>query len=229
MATIDLSVFKNIPQRQKDLIYGYIRKIQAIFPKDNTYYNIPDSVNYICALFYHLKDKWDPKYIGANHKLSNDGYSLTIGGGASSSYGTVIVKSPEVYRWKFKIHKAPANSHWNLVLGVWKIKSADKPVTDTHFTNSTNNKGTFEWGYAVDLSYGNLIEVQGSYSNGPEYGSRCKDGDVVEMVLDLKKFTLGYKINDNDFGPAFKEIEDTEYRVACSSEWHNKHEIEMLQ
>ena len=230
MATLHLSLFKDIPQRDKDLIYGYIRKIQATLPiNDDTFYNIPESINYICALFYYARDKWDPNYIDKNDTLSNDGHAITMKGSASSSYGSTRARAPGIYRWKFMVHEIPESfSSWALVLGVWKTKSADKPLTSTHFTNSTKNGGTYEWGYAYDLSYGNLVSHSGSNSNGPKYGAKIKKGDIVEMILDLNIFTLRYKTNDQDMGIAFKGIEDTEYRVACSSEHSSGVKIEML-
>ena len=219
MTTLDFGMIKNIPQRDKDAIYGYIREMQARFPKDNTFYNIPESINYICALFYFLKDKWDPKYIGQDHTLSDDGYSITTKGGqGSSSYGTDIAKSPGIYRWKFKIQELPKYMFsWSLVIGVWKVKSANKQVTDTYFTNCTQNQGEYEWGYAYDISYTQLVEKTGHYSNQRKYGLKIKIGDIVEMILDLNLFTLRYKINDEDMGIAFENIEDTEYKAAFSS------------
>ena len=113
-------------------------------------------------------------------------------------------------------------------MGVWKIKSSTKPLINTHFTDSTGNEGKYLWGYAFDFSNGVLIHETGRYSNGPQYGSICKEGDVIEMILDLYSFTLRYKINDKDLGIAFEDIEDTQYRGACSSEKHGV-KLEMLR
>ena len=231
MTALELSLFKDIPQRDKNLIYGYIREMQTILPKDTAFYNIPQSINYICALFYYLRDKWDEEYIGPCHALSNGGYCITTQVDESSSYGTILAKSPGIYRWKFKIHeifKTQYKVYWALVLGVWKTKSMKNPKTDFHYANSTENTGIYSWGYAYDFVSGTLIDETGIYANGPKYGSRCNEGDIIEIIIDLEVFTLRYAINDQDQGIAFNDVEDTEYRVAFSSE-REGFKIEMLQ
>ena len=67
MAIFDLNLFKEIPQKDKDLMNGFIREIQKLFSKNNVFYMIPESINHICAIFYYTMDKWDPEYIGTNH------------------------------------------------------------------------------------------------------------------------------------------------------------------
>ena len=42
----------------------------------------------------------------------------------------------------------------------------------------------------------------------------CKDGDVLEMTLDLDQATLSFKVNDEDFGAVFKNIKKRSY------DWH---------
>ena len=41
-----------------------------------------------------------------------------------------------------------------------------------------------------------------------------KGGDIIDMILDLDKLQLSYKVNDTDLGVAFSKIEPTSYR-AC--------------
>ena len=226
MAALDLSRAKSIPQKEKDLINGFIRRIQAIFPKHTTYFNIPTSINLICALFYNLyvNDRWDPKHIGVYHKLTNNSYSIDHykDGWQSSSFGSVIVKSPGIYRWRFKISQLAHTSvqydmYWSVVLGVWKIKSARKPPSNTYFANTGKKVGYNLWGYAYDTTTGVLIGSKGTNADGPKYGQKCRKGDIIEIELDLNEFTLRYIINDKDMGISHKDIEDTEYRVALST------------
>ena len=47
-----------------------------------------------------------------------------------------------------------------------------------------------------------------------KYGNECKINDIITMILDLNNLTLSYKINDKDYGIAFADIENTEYRAA---------------
>ena len=49
------------------------------------------------------------------------------------------------------------------------------------------------------------------------YGNKCDIGDVIEIELDLNTFEIKYRVNDEDMGIAYKDIEDTQYRVALST------------
>ena len=45
---------KRITQKIKDITYGFIRIIQNLLPKQNSYYNIPDDIKLICAIYYDI-------------------------------------------------------------------------------------------------------------------------------------------------------------------------------
>ncbi len=233
MASVETVLTKDLPQKEKDLIDGFIREIQALFPKDTAFYNIPISINHICALFYHLYvfDKWDPEYICSRHKVTKNGYCIEhTQWHFASAYGSVIVKSPGIHRWKFRLHSV-ATHYWNIVLGVWKTKSADEPSIGSSFTSTAKGIGEYKYGHAFDLTMGKLIGASGQKVNGSTYGKKCVSGDIIEIELDLNLFTLSYIINNQDMGTAFKDIEDTEYRVALSTNKPSKGYIiiEMLQ
>eukprot|EP01084_Bolivina_argentea_P079141 143610_1 len=51
-APFDLKKYQMINIQSKDLVNGYIRNIQSLFPSDISYYNIPLTVNYISTLYY---------------------------------------------------------------------------------------------------------------------------------------------------------------------------------
>ena len=135
----------------------------------------------------------------------------------SSSFGSVVVKSPGIYRWRFKLVGLPGNSIWRMVLGVWKVSSNNYngPPVNTYFSNPGFGRlNDNEWGYAFDATAGNLIDKDGTSSDGPTYGKICTTGDVVEIELDLNAFILKYRINEEDMGIAYEKVENTEYRVA---------------
>ena len=58
----DLRKIKRIPQRQRDIVYGYIKEIQStIFPNSNNnpYFNINQLIKDLCLLYLHeFKDCW---------------------------------------------------------------------------------------------------------------------------------------------------------------------------
>ena len=83
-------------------------------------------------------------------------------------------------------------------------------------------------GYAFISSAARLTDASspGNYScNGAigkvsaaEYGQICVAGDVIEMHLDLKHLTLKYDINNIEYGIAFENIEECEYKAAVCIE-----------
>ena len=100
---------------------------------------------------------------------------------------------------------------WELIFGVWKTKASPQPVIDDCFTFT--GEGPNAYGYAFNAAYGHKLTSNGGNSAGGEYGRACKEGDIVEIVLDLYEFTFGIRINDKDYG-VMHQVENTEYRVA---------------
>ena len=43
-----------------------------------------------------------------------------------------------------------------------------------------------------------------------------KDGDILEMTLNLNERTLSFALNDEDYGNAVRNIKQTKYRLALS-------------
>ena len=76
MALSELSSFNNYPQRVQDLINGFMREAQSIFPIENTYHTIPISINLICGLLYHLRDEWNKYTLPSKYTLSDDRTTL---------------------------------------------------------------------------------------------------------------------------------------------------------
>ena len=64
-------------------------------------------------------------------------------------------------------------------------------------------------GFCYAISHGK----KESWDGEEEYGSVCKNGDVVTMVVDLNKMNLRYSVNDVCYGKAF-DIDKDSYRVA---------------
>lgn len=51
--SIDFKRIQTISQREKDIVYGYIKKVQSLFSsKENSYYIIAQLIQELCLLFY---------------------------------------------------------------------------------------------------------------------------------------------------------------------------------
>merc|ERR1712228_1023042 len=111
------------------------------------------------------------------------------------------------HQWTFE-YTMIGNNHWNLI-GIWNTTSSD-PATERHFLNICHN------GYAYCGPQGVLTNPEAPGNGGDNYGVRCKSGDVVEMTLDLDRRTLSFAVNEKDYGVAFNEIAEGEYRAAVT-------------
>ena len=60
MSTFQTKIYENISRSIQYLAFGYIRAIQPLFPINNSYYNIPVDIVYICALYCNT-DSWGLK------------------------------------------------------------------------------------------------------------------------------------------------------------------------
>ena len=54
MAAIQLKQIKKISQRDKDIVYGYIKMIQSIFPEDIPYFTIVQLIQDLCLLYFSV-------------------------------------------------------------------------------------------------------------------------------------------------------------------------------
>ena len=130
-------------------VYGYLREHEKnLFGElieSDPFYNFPELMHKICLVYYAMIDEWDPEYIGTFHELSKNGLCIenTTNAQFCSSYGKIIAKSPGIYRWRLKLNHLQVlqYSYWTVILGVWKVKSAVKPVTDSHFASTANGQG----------------------------------------------------------------------------------------
>ena len=122
-----------------------------------------------------------------------------------------IRPSTGIHAWKFKVDNIKSSWH---VIGIWKC---DKKFTDV-----------YENGYGYIISAGYLTNPRDYGNLGKGYGTvvrddwverryKCKNGDLIEMIVDMDKLSISYKVNDKDFGVAFEEIDETEYRAGITT------------
>ena len=52
MAQVDFKKVKRTGQRDKDIVYGYIKQMQLMFPEDNTYFTIVQLIQDLCLLYF---------------------------------------------------------------------------------------------------------------------------------------------------------------------------------
>ena len=213
MATFaSLEDVKTIDQKEKDFIFGYIRKVQRIFPDDNVYYTIPTLVIHWILLYYFVREQFDEDNKSRHYSISEDKMTTTrekLGGGAV--YLTNIAKNG-VHEWTFKLRKCNTLNYY-FVIGVWKNQH---PVKTNY---NLYGREVMKYSYGWVINYNRKTgDEEGTY--WIRYGlDKCKTDDIVVMILDLNEKTLSYKVNEVSYGVAFENIEDTEYKAVISTNW----------
>ena len=200
------SILSQIPQRNKDLAFGYTRESE----KCNKV-SIPDMIKYLCLIYLNQnKDTFDPNHTHKDIKIDENCIRST-----STNYVTVscylmnIVKQG-IHIWKFKCNNPCTDSEEADMIGI--VSNHEPYLTLHEYFDYYAGGANDAYGFAMD---GRLNNPETGVGWGGAYGVECKIGDIIEMRIDFKAETLSYKINEKDYGVAF-EIQNEEYRAAIT-------------
>ena len=212
MATgIDVKKIKNISAKMVQIVYGYVRRQRE---------NIPQPIIDFILLFYCEYDEWDV----VTSSVVKDGKCIQLQG-KSMIAGNAYLKntiSDGVFSWRFKIVSVCDEMN----IGV--VKASNINTSWGRFFQVANT--AYVWEAVHYKNKGCLMNpTKGGHVMLRDYGPACKDGDIVEMVLDLEQMTMRYKVNDIDLGIAFEEIEKTEYKGAIFMYTYNDKRIGCIE
>lgn len=211
MTAKTLEDVKKVDERSKKRIFGYIRKIEALFEC-----TIPTLVIHWCLLYYFVDDEFSDYNLGPGYELGDNKKIMKL---TTLQYGSVYLTNIVeygVHRWKFRILQVNGK-HYYMTIGVSKTKAEI-------------DRGTRVDNYFADDGYGWIVNYQRTTQNRnkdcgdtvfmgrPKYGIKdCESGDIIEMTLDLNDRTLYYSVNKENWGVAFSDIEMTSYRAVVSA------------
>ena len=221
---------KDIPQRTKDLLNGYIRWIEQRLD-DSTI--IADDIKYLCLLFFlNQNDEWNNHNI--NSLISIDGNKAIMNidwyhcGNVSIYLNNVVKHGKHVWLFRY-IASHPQQRPKYGTIGIHKISYHQN--TTEHFANSSKLRDVLATGYSL-TTRGRLSNPTNPHRSGREFYVRILPNDMIEMILDFNQLTLSYIINGNDRGDesiAFGHVDECEYRAAvgmkingnkvCGSGW----------
>ena len=197
---------KYIDANAKDLVNGYLKQInQNSHDNHSLHSNIPPLIYCWCLLYYFINESFDLENSHNNYQIQNDDSIIRKrrDGRTGCAYLTNIVKSG-IHSWKFKIN---AHYRYSITFGVWKMMNERD---NSRLVQNTIPGQSYAW-------IANVAKKSIGQGNWDPYGSTIIQGDIVEMILDLKDFTLRYRRNDEDFGIAFQNPEKTEYTAVVSA------------
>ena len=202
-----LQSIKGINDADKNIVLAYIADIQKLFPKHNVYLTIPELVIHWVLLYFYISDEFDTNNKGKSYSLSQDNSIVTKN--QSRDWNLVSLTSKAIsgiYIWKFELTKVD-KWRYSIAIGIWKTK--------------------FEIEIGWEVVNAPLGPHTKDQNEAPSYDKTCRQGDIVEMILDLDKLQLGYKVNDIDYGILFDNIEKTKY-VAVLSMFKKNDSIRLL-
>ena len=209
MSAIEMN---EIPHDTKCLLAGYIREMERDVDND-----IPEVIMMVILSFYYIAEYFKD----TNCDLSEDNTKVTGGSDCCNrnAYGNIIINS--IYNGNYGIH------HWQFKIGCLSRDNIAIGITGSTTTPRNPIYTVRGKGYAY-MSNGRIWEPN-SEGNSYKVTSRdkptYKEGDVVEMTLNLDKKSLSFKVNENE-SCSIEDIKvgrDIGYRMAgflgCSVNW----------
>ena len=103
-----------------------------MLPTDDQYYNIPISINYICSLFYYIKEKWNKDIIGSDYEIIEDIIKRADAVHGEQSVLLSHIAISGLYHWKFKFTKYGQYSNHYIDFGIVKRNADLQQIVKTY-------------------------------------------------------------------------------------------------
>lgn len=198
--SFSLQKTKSSNKKSKFTVFGYIHEHESLQKSKKKIYKIPLLIQYLCLGYYDSSDKWDKSHCKIDKNIAN----ITSYENKSAFLTNIISK--DKYKWKFKIQSLSINAH---------IFFSIRP-----FISETNYNTLPEYVFCGATGSRAILIDEKTDTKVHDYGTKCKQNDIIEMILDLNKNTLSFIINGINYGIAFNNILNTQYRAivdCCSS------------
>ena len=176
--------------------------------------NIPIDINNIIYLFFRFCDQWSERFTSDDIEIDEDGLTFVVKGvDEHTVFGETVVEDG-VFLWRIKILEITTHDYDDgPFVGI--IEDDSENLNKVQDSDVWENDGYQLCGYTGNLCSNKLM------SNTKTQNYCCKwnkEGDILEISLDLSKQTISFKVNDKDYGVGFKNIKKTKYRLALTSE-----------
>lgn len=171
-----LQNLSKLRDERKHTVYGYIREQ---YKED-----VPDGIILICILFYATSwDEWDKHHIAESIELDEETGIVTQNKPTKTSVFLKEIVDSDIHLWKFKVIKCNNYECTTMHIGIWNVESNHRipPTDDTFYCVSTV-------GYVFVTSTGQIK----SANHQTAYGETCRDGAIVEMIVDFNKLSLSF-------------------------------------
>ena len=137
----------------------------------------------------YLKFNWKS---GPNYSLSNNNNIATkINGGNGYNcniLGNKILPKNKVSKWRIKLNTKKSNMTWDILIGVGP-SDLDQ-----------NNENLYSRTWTLICEFPAMSIQSGSPTYAFKNKSKVKEGDIVEVIVDLIKGELSFTVNDIFYG-----------------------------
>ena len=184
------------------LVAGYVRNIEKVYK----ILNIPIEINDIIYLYQRLYDEWNKEYSSKKLIIDETGCMITFNTSARAiAVGSHIVENGTCI-WRIKMKSF-----------TYDPKSDGSPPY-VGIIEHVEEIGNFRrWSKSIEYELcgksGRLLHSHKIIKNK----SDCrwnKEGDILEITLDLQEQTLSFKVGDVDYGVLFSNVRRTKWRLA---------------
>eukprot|EP01084_Bolivina_argentea_P016896 31564_1 len=202
---------EKLPQRVELLVFGYIRT--HINHKTNNRI-IPFEIKHLCGCFACDYDEWDDINSSKDYIVTTDKRIVKkrVASYYTNAFGTRIVTLGEIYIWTLKVIQCDSNT---LIIGIIPSKNANSERANLHVGHRY-----FADEYSIDISNGGVSDGSGTNNRNTEI-PYSTNGDIYKIKLDLCKYTLFVKRNDDAWVVFYDSIIPTSYKLAYSTYWAN--------
>ena len=205
---------KFVDTRSKYSVYGFNREASDKFKC-----NIPIPITNVCLLYYFINDNWDKECISSRMEIDEKENCCSMTYDEEDDCNTAFLKKvfcSGIHQWRFKIRKVWIDKkkdadNWTTTIGLC-------PQHDDYSAKEIADDGLFvtQDGFGFGYQIGKFVlQFEGSYLK-TNYGKRCVENDIIEMIADCDKGKLSYKINGIDYGQAFTLEKGQKYRAAVN-------------
>lgn len=199
------------------LVAGYVRNMET----ECRIKNIPKVISEVIYSFQKFCDEWDDKYSHKNFKIDYVQNMITCTtDGMMTAYGSHKVESGK-FTWRLRL-----KSYTYCKSGAFPPYVGIIRDNDAELKRYENSNGWEDVGYQLS-SAPTCFATDGDVAQDYKC-SWCKNGDVLEMTLDLDKKLLSFALNGTDYGGAFWDIQEDTYRLAISMLFCQGSEVEIL-
>ena len=195
------------------LVWGYIRAIERALIN----INIPVEINDIIYLYQRLYDEWCQEYKHSDVSIGTDTSIISIDTDKDMTiYGKEVVEEG-VFKWRIKIISF-TNSYSKTYYPFIGIVINDKD----HLNGYLDDVDFDDIGYQFCAGVGKLYSVSDiNFNDHQEHEEQAqekciwkKNGDILDLILDLDNGTINCRVKGSDFVEIFTNVKSDKYRLA---------------